>query len=268
MARRKNRSPKRNSHLEDQDFKKAPYGSRNRRTTKESSRSVQSEVVQGYLKPLEARTQGQERFLDAIRSNEVVILDAPAGCGKSFLSFGSALHMCVNEKNKRKIVLVRPIIPSSKENSLGYLPGSMDDKLKPYLAPMLGDSASQLIEFNEKLSGEDYKNCLDNFLKSLDIEAVSLGTLRGRNFNDATVILSEGQNADYADLKLFITRMGKNCKFIIEGDSTQTDLNSADDFIKFQGKLEGLPGIKVMTMGFEDIVRNSMLSSIIRRLDS
>jgi len=262
--KRSGRPPKRNSRYEDQDYKKEPYGSRNRRSNKEQS-SRQPVEAQGYIHPIVPKTKGQERFLDSIRTNTITLCDGVSGVGKSYLAFGSALHYRESDPKIKKIFIVRPTIQAGDDNPLGYLPGDLEAKFAPYLAPLLQDSAHQLIDFGKNLNPEDYKICLSNYLKSIDLEMIPLALLRGRSLN-GFIILDEAQNMTNNDFKLFITRMGKDSKVVVIGDSDQCDIPNSG-YVEFQGKLQNLDGVGIVDMGTEDIIRHPMLASILRRLD-
>jgi len=227
------------------------------------------------LHPLEPRTVGQEIFLKAIQEKPVVICDGPAGTGKTFISFGSALRAHVEDKDIFRIVIVRPTIPAGDEPGLGFLPGSLDDKMAPFMAPILRDSAPLLIKkiqrnpsesrFIERF-GNPNSDYIANVLSSFDIEIVPMHLMRGRSFHNSFVILDEAQNCKMEDFKLFLTRIGRKSRVIIEGDATQKD-RQGGALPELMSRLQGLPMVENVKLAPEDIIRNSMISDILKRLD-
>jgi len=230
---------------------------------------------ESILHPLEPRTPGQEKFLNAIQTKPVVVCDGPAGTGKTFISFGSALRAYVNDKNILRIVIVRPTIPAGDEPGLGYLPGTIDDKMAPFMAPILRDSAPLLIKkstrnpadtrFVERF-GNGNSDYVANMLSRFDIEIVPLHLMRGRSFHNSFVILDEAQNCKMEDFKMFLTRIGRHSKVIIEGDATQTDRLGKPALPELMSRLEGMDVVECVQLTGDDIIRNPMISDIIERL--
>jgi phosphate starvation-inducible PhoH-like protein len=228
------------------------------------------------LHPLEPRTAGQEIFLKAIEEKPVVICDGPAGTGKTFISFGSALRAYVEDKDILRIVIVRPTITAGDEPGLGFLPGSLNDKMAPFMAPILRDSAPLLIRkvprspsdsrFIERF-GNSNSDYVANILSGFDIEIVPLHLMRGRSFHNSFVILDEAQNCKMEDFKLFLTRVGRKSKVVIEGDATQKDRNGGS-LPELMKKLQGLSMVATVKLTSEDIIRNAMISDILERLES
>ena len=228
------------------------------------------------LHPLEPRTVGQEIYLSAIKHKPVVICDGPAGTGKTFISFGCALRAYVENPDILRIVIVRPTIAAGDEQGLGFLPGSLNDKMAPYMAPILRDSAPLLIKkvqrspsdnrfierFGNNNSNSDYVN---NILSRFDIEIVPLHLMRGRSFHNSFVILDEAQNCKMEDFKLFLTRIGRKSRVVIEGDATQKD-RITGALPELMTRLNGLPMVETVMLSSEDIIRNPMISDIIDRL--
>jgi len=240
----------------------------------EKQREHVSESSAPMLLPLEAKTVGQEIFIRAIQDKPIVICDGLAGTGKTIISFGSALRQCVYDPEIERIIVVRPTFTSSDEPELGFLPGTLDEKMAPFVAPLLRDSAPLLFKKNSRSSGdqrfvEKYGNGRDNtasMLSKFDIEIVPLHLMRGRTFHHSFVILDEAQNCSMSDFKLFLTRVGIGSRIIIEGDSTQKDRENGALPTLMQ-KLKGLDFVGIVTLGADDIVRNNMISRIIDRLD-
>lgn len=239
-----------------------------------TTRSKATTSVSGILHPLEPRTAGQEIYLNAIREKPVVICDGPAGTGKTFISFGCALRSYVEDPNILRIVIVRPTIIAGDEQQLGFLPGSLNDKMAPFMAPILRDSAPLLIKKTQRTpadsrfierfgnSNTDYVNTI---LSRFDIEIVPLHLMRGRSFHNSFVILDEAQNCKMEDFKLFLTRIGRKSRVVIEGDATQKDRVSGA-LPELMTRLNGLSMVETVSLTSEDIIRNAMISDILERL--
>jgi phosphate starvation-inducible PhoH-like protein len=202
-----------------------------------------------YLRP---RTDGQGRYVQALRDNDVVICVGPAGTGKTFLAVGMAVTL-LRQGAVKKIVLVRPAVEAGER--LGFLPGDLVAKINPYLRPLL-DSLNDLIDY------EQVKKYMENEV----IEIVPLAFMRGRTLNSAVIILDEGQNATVSQMKMFLTRMGMNSKIIVTGDLTQTDLpptlkSGLNDAVH---RLRGIPRLAVVTLDESDIVRHALVQHIVK----
>jgi len=202
-----------------------------------------------YLRP---RTDGQGRYVQALRDNDVTICVGPAGTGKTFLAVGMAVTL-LRQGAVKKIVLVRPAVEAGER--LGFLPGDLVAKINPYLRPLL-DSLNDLIDY------EQVKKYMENEV----IEIVPLAYMRGRTLNNAVIILDEGQNATVSQMKMFLTRMGMNSKIIVTGDLTQTDLpptlkSGLNDAVH---RLRGIPRLAVVTLDESDIVRHALVQQIVK----
>ncbi len=159
---------------------------------------------------LRARTDGQGRYVQALRTHDVVICVGPAGTGKTYLAVGWAVGL-LRSAQVKKIVLVRPAVEAGER--LGFLPGDLVAKINPYLRPLF-DALAEIMD------PETVKKYMENDI----IEILPLAYMRGRTLNHACIILDEGQNATVAQMKMFLTRMGMNSKIVVTGDLTQTDL--------------------------------------------
>jgi len=153
-----------------------------------------------------------------------------------------------------KIALCRPVVSVGQD--IGFLPGTADDKVGPYLAPLF-DELGHYFPLSD----------INSMMLNKQIEIVPLSMMRGRTFNDCFVILDEAQNATEDELRMFLTRVGQNCKMVLTGDATQSD-HSYQDFTKVTEALAGLEEIGTVYLTHADIVRNSLITKIITALDS
>jgi phosphate starvation-inducible PhoH-like protein len=201
---------------------------------------------------VQPKTLGQARYMRAILDHDVVIAAGPAGTGKTYLAVAMAVAALKQEK-VRKIVLVRPAVEAGE--SLGYLPGDMHAKINPYLRPLL-DALREMLDYEllKRLSEQDV------------IEVVPLAYMRGRTLNEAFIILDEAQNTTIAQMKMFLTRMGRNSKIVVSGDMTQVDLPShtQSGLSDAMRRLGGIEGIALATLSGADIVRHRLVQDIVR----
>ena len=199
------------------------------------------------------KTIGQAKLCEAFKEKEIVFATGVAGTGKTYLAVAYAITQLKNESVK-KIVLTRPAVEAGE--SLGFLPGDMKEKVDPYLRPLY-DALHEMLgqETTEKLIEKEV------------IEIAPLAFMRGRTLNEAIVILDEAQNTTKAQMKMFLTRMGKKTKMIVTGDVTQIDLIKDKDsgLIQACQILQGIPEISIVHLGNEDVVRNPLVQKIIER---
>lgn len=201
------------------------------------------------------RTPGQEKYVEAIRGNDLVFCTGPAGCGKTYLAVAMALNALRTEQ-VRKIVLVRPAVEAGEK--LGFLPGDMLAKVNPYLRPLL-DALVDILNFDQ------VKRYMENDI----IEIVPLAFMRGRTLNDTFIILDEAQNTTATQMKMFLTRMGEGSKIVVTGDTTQIDLpervkSGLGDAIS---RLGDVPGVEAVKLSGHDIVRHRLVREIVRAYD-
>ena len=197
------------------------------------------------------RTKGQGTLCEAYRTSDITFAVGAAGTGKTYLAVAYAVDQLRKEKTSR-IILTRPAVEAGE--SLGFLPGDMKEKVDPYLRPLydaLYDTLGQ--ETTEK------------FLEREIIEIAPLAFMRGRTLNDAIVILDEAQNATKAQMKMFLTRLGKNAKMIVTGDITQIDLirKQESGLVQACNILDGIDGISVVRLSESDVVRHPLVAKII-----
>jgi phosphate starvation-inducible protein PhoH and related proteins len=201
------------------------------------------------------RTAGQARYADAIRKHDLTFAIGPAGSGKTYLAVALAVE-ALKHKRIRKIVLVRPAVEAGE--SLGYLPGDLQAKINPYLRPLL-DSLHDMMDHE----------LIKRYIEQDIIEVIPLAYMRGRTLNEAFIILDEGQNATFSQMKMFLTRMGTQSKIVVSGDVTQVDLPRYSDggLTDAIRRLESIPGIAVVKMTQADIVRHRLVADIVRAYD-
>jgi phosphate starvation-inducible PhoH-like protein len=198
------------------------------------------------------RTDGQGRYVEAMRDNDVVFCIGPAGSGKTYLAVGMAVTL-LRQGAVRRIVLVRPAVEAGER--LGFLPGDIVAKINPYLRPLF-DS------LNDMLDPDQVKRYMDNDI----IEIVPLAFMRGRTLNQAAIILDEGQNTTIPQMKMFLTRMGNGSKIIVTGDVTQVDLprQMRSGLVDAVHRFRNLEHLAVVYLTEHDIVRHPLVSQIVK----
>jgi phosphate starvation-inducible PhoH-like protein len=202
-------------------------------------------------KKIKAHTINQIKIVDAFINNDMVFAIGPAGTGKTYTGIAVAVK-ALKDKIVKKIILTRPAVEAGE--SLGFLPGDMKDKLDPYMQPLY-DALKEMIA-TEKL---------DDYLKRGVIEIAPLAYMRGRTLDNAFVILDEGQNTTHNQMKMFLTRMGVNAKFMINGDPGQIDLprRVMSGLKEANLVLKNIEGIKMIYLDDSDVIRHQVVKRII-----
>lgn len=200
---------------------------------------------------IKARTPTQKLYFEKVRTNDIVFAIGPAGTGKTYLAVAMALALLRNREVSR-IILSRPAVDAGE--SLGYLPGDYMEKVDPYLRPLL-DALSDMVTPDK----------LKSMMEKRIVEIIPLAYMRGRTFNNSAIILDEAQNATTTQMKMFLTRMGKNSKLIVTGDITQIDLQRRSDsgLIQIQEVLRNIQGIEFVYFDKADVVRHRLVADII-----
>jgi phosphate starvation-inducible PhoH-like protein len=201
-------------------------------------------------KNLVAKSENQKYYIKAIKENQIIMVHGPAGSGKTHIAAASAVKM-LSKGSVGRICICRPVVGVGKD--IGYLPGTMEEKVGPYLTPLFDELCVYL-----------ERNKLREFLQEGTIEIVPLSMMRGRTFDNSFVILDEAQNATLAELRMLLTRIGDNAKMVLAGDLEQSDLHPEDQgafklAVKHLRHIEDVATIKLMC---EDIVRNPIISEI------
>lgn len=210
------------------------------------------------LDHVEFRTPTQKDYWNLIYEKEITLCSGPAGTGKSYISLARALHIFSKERSKyKKIIVVKPVVEADEK--LGYLPGSVEEKLEPYVY-----STKYILE---KILG---KQRVDHLFSKGKIEVMALAYMRGINIDNAIVVCEEAQNMTPKQMKTLLTRIGENSKFIISGDHEQSDRykKHTDSGLYFaMNKLKNIPEIGILEFQQIDIVRNPIISKILDRFN-
>lgn len=214
-----------------------------------SSGPAVGEFNSRFVRP---RTDGQARYVKAMREHDLTLCVGPAGTGKTYLAVGMAVSM-LRQSQIKKIVLVRPAVEAGER--LGFLPGDLVAKVNPYLRPLFD-------ALNDMMETDQVKRYMENDI----IEIVPLAYMRGRTLNQAVIILDEGQNTTIPQMKMFLTRMGTGSKIIVTGDVTQVDLprQTRSGLIDVVQRLRNVDRIAIVHLDESDIVRNPLVQQILR----
>lgn len=218
-----------------------------------SSCSIQ---IPGGIRKVYPRTQGQASLVQALRNYDMVFATGPAGSGKTFLAVAEALRLVLSHQ-KSSIILTRPVVEAGE--SLGYLPGDLEDKINPYLRPLYD-------AMNMVLPRETVRKMTESGI----IEIAPLAYMRGRTLNDSVVILDEAQNTTCEQMKMFLTRMGEGSKVFVTGDLTQIDLPKRipSGLMHAMKILCNVQGISMQKLTAEDVVRNELVKRIVQAYEN
>ena len=218
--------------------------------------SGESVIVHGNDgKPIKARNRTQQEMVKAYFANDLIYAVGPAGTGKTYIAIALAVRALKNREIKR-IILTRPAVEAGER--LGFLPGDLKDKLDPYLQPLY-DALGDMIPPKR----------LQEFMAEGTIQIAPLAYMRGRTLDRACVILDEAQNTNMGQLKMFLTRMGCDAKFIVTGDASQIDLPNKKDSGLLKGieLTKNIKGIKTIVFKNEDIVRHPLVAKIVKAFE-
>jgi phosphate starvation-inducible protein PhoH and related proteins len=217
--------------------------------TSEASGAVLVHGVGGKL--IKAQTANQRKLVDSMRKNDMVFAIGPAGTGKTYTGVALAVQALKNKEVKR-IILTRPAVEAGE--NLGFLPGDLKEKLDPYMQPLY-DALRDMIP-SEKL---------ESYIEKGVIQIAPLAFMRGRTLDHAFVILDEGQNTTHAQMKMFLTRMGKNAKFLLTGDPGQIDLprRTISGLKEALLVLKDIEGIGMIFLDDKDVIRHRLVKKVI-----
>lgn len=209
-------------------------------------------ALPGTRKVITPRSEGQREYLGAILEHDIVIGIGPAGTGKTYLAVAAALD-ALYKKQVKRIILARPAVEAGE--SLGFLPGDMQEKVDPYLRPLY-DALEDMMPVDR----------VRRVLEDRTVEIAPLAYMRGRTLSDAFVILDEAQNSTTAQMKMFLTRLGLNSQVVVTGDKTQIDLPRKSDsgLLQVEAILRGIDGIGFVYLTDMDVVRHRLVKDIIR----
>jgi len=221
-------------------------------------REMQAETIEVSAKkrPVRPKSLGQKRYIDAIRKFDIVMSIGPAGTGKTYLAMAMAVSALLH-KEVHRIILTRPAVEAGEK--LGYLPGTLYDKINPYLRPLY-DALYDMLE-TERAT---------RLIEQGTIEIAPLAFMRGRTLNDSFIILDEAQNTTSEQMKMFLTRLGFGSKAVITGDITQVDLPAGrvSGLIEVRAILKDIPGIRFIHFSEEDVVRHELVQQIVRAYEA
>jgi phosphate starvation-inducible PhoH-like protein len=237
--------------LDEEDIEKYLFDPEHMKSASEGA--FENVIVFGTSgKPVRARTINQVQLINDYKTNDLIIAEGPAGTGKTYTSIALAVR-ALKERQVKKIILTRPAVEAGEK--LGFLPGDMKEKLDPYLQPLY-DALHDLLPYKK----------LETWLEDGTVQIAPLAFMRGRTLENAFVILDEAQNATVSQLKMFLTRMGVNSKFIMTGDSTQIDLPRKNEsgLIQAIRILTGIEGISIIKFDERDIVRHKLVKKIVK----
>jgi phosphate starvation-inducible protein PhoH and related proteins len=203
-------------------------------------------------KVLSPKTVTQRRYLEAIERNDLTFGIGPAGTGKTYLAVAMAIQALVSKRVSR-IILTRPAVEAGER--LGFLPGTLQEKVDPYLRPLY-DALYDMLEAEK----------VEKLIERLSIEVAPLAFMRGRTLNDSFIILDEAQNTTTEQMKMVLTRQGFNSKMVVTGDLTQMDLpsNKRSGLLEATDVLRGVEGISFIHFDERDVVRHSLVQRIVR----
>tara|TARA_R110002111_G_scaffold145824_2_gene212432 strand:- start:4264 stop:5217 length:954 start_codon:yes stop_codon:yes gene_type:complete len=223
-------------------------------TTSAKSGEVIVHGVGGKL--IKAQTANQRKFVELVRKNDMVFAIGPAGTGKTYVGVALAVQ-ALKSKEVKRIILTRPAVEAGE--NLGFLPGDLKEKLDPYMQPLY-DALRDMIPAEK----------LESYIEKGVIQIAPLAFMRGRTLDNAFVILDEGQNTTHAQMKMFLTRMGKNAKFLLTGDPGQVDLprRSISGLKEALLVLKNVEGIGMIYLDDKDVIRHKLVKKVIEAYKS
>ena len=222
---------------------------------KDPARSLSASILSTRGTTIRPKTINQKKYVDAIDANTVIFGIGPAGTGKTYLAMAKAVQ-ALQSREVNRIILTRPAVEAGER--LGFLPGTLNDKIDPYLRPLY-DALHDMLE----------PETIPKLMEAGTIEVAPLAYMRGRTLNDAFIILDEAQNTTAEQMKMFLTRLGFGSKMVITGDVTQVDLpgGQASGLKQVRNILEGVEDIQFCVLESSDVVRHALVSNIVSAYD-
>tara|TARA_Y100000310_G_scaffold207268_2_gene207742 strand:- start:1874 stop:2548 length:675 start_codon:yes stop_codon:yes gene_type:complete len=206
-------------------------------------------------KQLKAKTHNQAKYINAMEESSVTLCSGPAGSGKTSVAVGLACKYLLSGKVQR-IIITRPVVESGR--GLGHLPGTMLEKINPYLVPILEEMSMYLTDKEVR-----------NYMEKNIIELCPLEYMRGRNFHECFMILDEAQNATFDQIKMFVTRIGRKSKAVINGDLRQSDLGKMTGGLHTcMDRLGDIEDVSICELDYSDIVRSDVVAKILMSLNN
>ena len=219
------------------------------------------EIFDNYIlvnsgKKIKARTEGQKRYIEAIKDNTIVFGIGPAGTGKTYLALAMAVN-ALKSNEVGRIVLVKPVVEAGEK--LGFLPGDLYDKINPFLKPLY-DGLYEMLDIE----------IFQQYMEMDIIEVIPLAYMRGRTLNDSFIILDEAQNTSPEQMKMFLTRLGFGSKVVITGDITQIDLpeGKQSGLVLVKNILKNINGIEFVYLTADDVVRHDLVQKIVNAYEA
>ncbi len=221
-----------------------------------SNEESESIVYGSSGKKIIAKTSNQKKIVDLHFKNDLLFVIGPAGTGKTYISVALGVK-ALKEKKVKKIIITRPVVEAGE--NLGFLPGDLQDKIDPYLKPIY-DALEDMIPIQK----------MKKLIENKTIEIAPLAYMRGRTLKNAFILLDEAQNTTQSQLKMFLTRLGKNSKMIVTGDISQIDLrkNQSSGLVDAQNKLNNINGIGFTHLDSFDVLRHSLVKKILDKYQS
>lgn len=212
--------------------------------------------VPGGIRKVYPRSRGQAELVKMMRASDLVFAEGPAGCGKTFLAVSEALRLVLNHE-KSTLILTRPVVEAGE--SLGYLPGALEEKINPYIRPLF-DAMNAVLP----------RDAVRRLTESSVVEVAPLAYMRGRTLSDSVIILDEAQNTTREQMKMFLTRMGEGSKVFVTGDLTQIDLpkKTPSGLAHTLDLLKDVEGISVKKLAAQDVVRCGLVKRIIQAYEN
>ena len=206
-------------------------------------------------RPIKPKTLGQQKYVDAIKNNTIVIGIGPAGTGKTYLAVAQAVA-AFREHTVNRIIITRPAVEAGEK--LGFLPGDLQQKVDPYLRPLYD-------ALFDMLGAESFQR----YQERGNIEVAPLAYMRGRTLEDSFIILDEAQNTTPEQMKMFLTRLGFNSKMVVTGDITQIDLadSKKSGLVEASHVLKGVEDIEIVKFSQKDVVRHQLVQRIVKAYD-